>query len=63
MLRFPGLAQVRRTMARTGQNPAQIPQESQLLRRMTNCRRASTIAERGQTSSQTPQLMHLALMV
>jgi hypothetical protein len=50
-------------MARTGQKPAQIPQASQLLRRMTNWRRASTIAERGHTSSQAPQLTQLALIV
>lgn len=40
-----------------------MPQLSQPLRRMTNWRFASTMAERGQTSSQTPQLMQLALMV
>lgn len=57
------VGQLLRTIARTGQKPAQMPQASQLLRRMTNCRRASMMAERGQTSSQTPQLMHRALIV
>ena len=54
---------MRLTMARAGQYPTQIPQASQPLRRMTNWRFASTIAERGQTSSQTPQLMQRALIV
>ncbi len=40
-----------------------MPQLSQPLRRMTNWRFASTMAERGQTSSQTPQFMQFALIV
>jgi hypothetical protein len=50
-------------MARAGQNPTQMPQLSQPLRRMTNWRFASTIAERGHTPSQAPQFMQFAVMV
>ena len=50
-------------MARAGQNPTQIPQLSQPLRRMTNWRFASTMAERGHTASHAPQFMQLALIV
>jgi hypothetical protein len=40
-----------------------MPQASHLLRLMTNCRLASMIAEFGQMSSQTPQLMHVGPIV